>query len=269
MVFSENPACSNPHPWTGQVTRVASDCNSARCGHKSLLHARNPLNRAKDKAKDVLCLNNLKQIGIAFKIYAEENKDKIPRGSDNTTRKFWQQLFLPYIEGHYASDTEFWKVGVFNCPAYPDREQIRDYLIHPYKPRSDARSTSVPGGQESALYSYLSRAVSPSQYIYITDYEDPYENKLDPFEKDWLFILKATDTWADKSNSMMFYDVWAPTHLPYYDPPNRGSISDSFRAARARHRKEGANNLFLDSHAEWLHYSQSVPERWNVKGWEE
>ncbi len=34
--------------------------------------------RAKDKSKDIACLNNLKQLGIALNLYADENDGKLP-----------------------------------------------------------------------------------------------------------------------------------------------------------------------------------------------
>jgi len=225
------------------------------------------LKTAKDKAKDVFCLNNLKQIGVAFKLYAQENNDLVPRGNDEA-QIFWQDLFLPYTDGAQSGNKDFWEVGVYNCPAYPDREQIMDYIINAFKTRANPWQSTSAELHEAKNPSRLSRATAPAQYIYIADYEDPYENKLDPFDKDWIQILRVGDDWSTIASKMMFFDVWAHTHLPYYDPPRTGD-SFSFRVARARHRKEGANNLFLDSHAEWLRYTDSTPLRWNVKGWEE
>jgi prepilin-type N-terminal cleavage/methylation domain-containing protein len=37
------------------------------------------LARAKDKAKDTACLNNLKQLGVAVMLYADENDGKLPK----------------------------------------------------------------------------------------------------------------------------------------------------------------------------------------------
>jgi prepilin-type N-terminal cleavage/methylation domain-containing protein/prepilin-type processing-associated H-X9-DG protein len=36
------------------------------------------LARAKDKAKDIMCVNNLKQLGVAVRMFADENGGKLP-----------------------------------------------------------------------------------------------------------------------------------------------------------------------------------------------
>ena len=225
---------------------------------------------AKDKAKDIVCLNNLKQMGIAFKMYAQENNDLVPRGNDYD-KPFWQDLFLPYTQGYEAVEGEFWKVGVYNCPAYPDPQQINDYVMNAFKTRSLSQ-LFAPGSaaqNEASSPSRLSRAVSPAFYVYIADYEDRRANKLDNYEKDWIKVTKESDDWNTIVNNMVKYDIWTASHLPSYDPPRLDDEGYSFRVARARHRKEGCMNLFLDSHAEWLKYTDNTPFRWNVKGWEE
>ncbi len=225
---------------------------------------------AKDKAKDIVCLNNLKQMGIAFKLYAQDNRDFVPRGNDYNL-PFWQDLFLPYTQGYESGSGQFWNVGVYNCPAYPDSEQIVDYIINAFKTRPP-NELYVPGTAaqyEASKPSRLSRAVSPSQYIYIAEYEDRRPNKLDNFEKNWIKVISEKDDWSTMMNYIIMYDIWTASHLPAFDPPRLDSDGYSFRVARARHRKEGSMNLFLDSHAEWLHYTDNTPLKWNVRGWEE
>jgi len=226
---------------------------------------------AKDKAKDVLCMNNLKQIGVAVRSYAEENKDKVPRASSSGDDKpFWQQYFLSYVD-RIPGEREFWKSGVYNCPAYPDKDQIMDYIINGFATRPNARSKTSPSGEECTAPRVLSRAKSPSQCIYISEYEDTRSNSVDPFEKPWIQVIRSTDSWDTMQTKLIYTDVWTPTHLPYFDPPSRGGSGTdgtSFRVARARHRREGSDNLFLDMHVEWLHYKDNTAERWNVRGWE-
>ena len=54
------------------------------------------LARAKERAKATQCLSNLKQLGVAMTLYADENNQMIPRGDD----PIWWELFAPLIGGN-------------------------------------------------------------------------------------------------------------------------------------------------------------------------
>lgn len=53
------------------------------------------LARAKESAKRVHCLNNLRQLGIAFKMYADENNSYFP---PNRMTNRWSNLMYPYYQ---------------------------------------------------------------------------------------------------------------------------------------------------------------------------
>ncbi|MFH0795926.1 MAG: DUF1559 domain-containing protein [Candidatus Omnitrophota bacterium] len=73
------------------------------------------LSQAREKARQTVCLNNLKQIGLAFAMYLQDYDDWIFPMADNT---FWFQKLCPA----YASN-----VKTFECPSSfserPDRKQ--------------------------------------------------------------------------------------------------------------------------------------------------
>lgn len=50
---------------------------------------------AREKAKRTVCLNNLKQIAIAFNVYATDWNDTIPLGHKDTGPENARNLFLP------------------------------------------------------------------------------------------------------------------------------------------------------------------------------
>lgn len=64
------------------------------------------LRRARDQAKGVTCRNNLKQIALAFTLYAEDNEGKFPRNGG-----IWIVKFLPYIGGQGDEDKDYRKMG--------------------------------------------------------------------------------------------------------------------------------------------------------------
>jgi prepilin-type N-terminal cleavage/methylation domain-containing protein/prepilin-type processing-associated H-X9-DG protein len=57
------------------------------------------LNQAREKAKGISCLNNMKQIGLGFKLYLDDNNEFFPWASDpgqpsSGIKKFWPYAML-------------------------------------------------------------------------------------------------------------------------------------------------------------------------------
>ena len=62
------------------------------------------LHRVKIQAKGVMCRSNLRQIGMAANMYAEEYNLYIPRGMSSATGKAWFQLFMPFLSQQVIND---------------------------------------------------------------------------------------------------------------------------------------------------------------------
>ena len=81
------------------------------------------LNSAREQAKQVACLNNLRQLGIVYQLYATENKDQVPLG-------YWQGEpwtgYFVYNQRELALMGCLWRAHVlkqpsaFYCPAQVD-----------------------------------------------------------------------------------------------------------------------------------------------------
>ena len=73
------------------------------------------LSRAKGKANDTQCISNLRQIGIALSIYADENQGKLPFAERRPTTPVDPTHVLPRIvdvlSNHVAG-----VVAIFRCP---------------------------------------------------------------------------------------------------------------------------------------------------------
>jgi len=196
------------------------------------------LQRVKKQAKGVVCKNNMKQIGMAANLYAEDYDLFVPRSADWSTitdMRPWFQCFMPYL-AQKAIDDDYRNVKIFRCPSYPDKEQTLCYVVNGW-PNEGANRT---------WQSKLAECEHPSTTIYLADNEDG----------PWRTIIKmATD------RDLTRCDVWTETHLP--DSDNQ-DITEGRRVARARHR-DGCNVLFLDWHAEWMAAEEMTVDMWRFE----
>ncbi|MDD2710942.1 MAG: DUF1559 domain-containing protein [Verrucomicrobiae bacterium] len=72
--------------------------------------------KARDKAKQISCMNNLKQLSTAILMYAQEHEDRLPplwgALGDN-----WWDMTSPYMGKQVTSLDERNQIKIFKCPA--------------------------------------------------------------------------------------------------------------------------------------------------------
>lgn len=115
------------------------------------------LSQAKSKAKQTQCLSNLKQVGLAVLLYADEHKNRVQISSPLDTQFTWGGLL--YTNQHVGSRS------VFLCPAYPPREftnWFRTYGVWSDPPKS------VTAGEydEDVVVSAIPK---PVDYVHLAD----------------------------------------------------------------------------------------------------
>ena len=75
------------------------------------------LAKAKQKGQSTVCLNDLKQVGLAMLMFADEHDDMVPRGTAGNARRWWLE-FMPYVpEG--GTERDYRNIRIFMCPSYP------------------------------------------------------------------------------------------------------------------------------------------------------
>lgn len=197
------------------------------------------LAKAKEKAKGISCINNLKQLGLAMIFYADENNNFVPRGSDSETGlPFWYFL-TPHVGGRATND--FDKVKMFVCPSYPEKKQLICYAVNnwSFKSRADL------GGVDYNKPTKITAVQRPTDTIYLVDYE---------FWPAAQIIDNATNAVA---NTVI--DVWSNNHLPI-NPLTKLNNAAS-RVARARHGA-GPNCLFFDAHVAYKSAKSITTDDW-------
>ena len=107
------------------------------------------LSRAKKQGQAVRCLSNLKQIGMAMYLYAEDNDRRVIRAEirdglkANQNPVFWSIAYMAYIGGSKTDAvTHYYEVDVYDCPSYPD--QGADHRLHRQRIRLQDPGQGVP-----------------------------------------------------------------------------------------------------------------------------
>jgi prepilin-type N-terminal cleavage/methylation domain-containing protein/prepilin-type processing-associated H-X9-DG protein len=81
------------------------------------------LNKARAKAKATACINNLKQFGLAFSMYAGDYDDWVPPGELRTPYRLkWTEAIH---NNGYMKNTK-----TFSCPSYAPREGAGSYYTY-------------------------------------------------------------------------------------------------------------------------------------------
>jgi len=206
------------------------------------------LSRARKQGRDVYCLNNLRQLGIALQMYAQEYDDFIPRALDNQQAR-WILVFTPFLGEQYRRIEDYRKVDIYQCPSFPrdgvgmnsarNAEQTVDYVVNAWD-MDKPGITNGQGGQQMDKPTKLHSVQQTSQRIYLADNE----------AGNWRPVIRDKNQ-LDLASNLNVLDVWSTTHMADSYQTSSGS-NLTRRVAQDRHRNNGCNNLFFDGHVDWL-----------------
>lgn len=197
------------------------------------------LHKAREQGKDVICRNNLKQIGLGAHFYAEAWDLRLPRGAAGNTA--WYTLFMNYL-AQKPLGNDYRTVDIYRCPSYPDKQQTVCYIVNGWE--FDSRRDTT--GHEILDYSRVTDCRRPAETLYLVD------NENGPWRA---VITSATDDGINRC------DIWNPGHLPMSDSQD---VTRGRRVARARH-KNGCNTLWLDWHVGWMAAADMTADMWRWK----
>ncbi len=224
------------------------------------------LGLAKKQAKRLLCSTNLRSMGQAAMLYADENKGIIirtdfepNRSRDNIHfsvsmlrglgydgritgiyREFNPRLVVPILR----------EIEVFQCPSFPEPDQALDYLSSAFPMPYTAKNIrlDVTGGGNRGRQ-------SEGQRQDLSDYEKFFS--LSRFAKHnpsrFIYITEAHESLPTFRLSM--HDMWFTSQLPFGAFPR---ISNDTR------HPGGVNAMFFDGSARTLSFS-SMDSGWPNK----
>jgi prepilin-type N-terminal cleavage/methylation domain-containing protein/prepilin-type processing-associated H-X9-DG protein len=115
------------------------------------------LSRAKAKAKQIQCLNNLKQIGIATLNYAHDNRGLVPLDVRYEPGTTWASLL--------STNQNLRPLEIFLCPAYPPT--VMTNWLRTFGVRLDPPTNAIQGRFETDLQ--VESILQPSEYLHVAD----------------------------------------------------------------------------------------------------
>ena len=199
--------------------------------------------KAKEKGRQTYCYNNLKQIGLAVVLYADDHDGMVPRGN----APYWWQVYIPLLGGRTAAMDEYGRIKVYTCPSYPDKRQVICYVVNAWQFSSPQDRT----GSEITGLQKMSRFQNPADTIYLADNESGPNRPV--------FTLTTIIGSRDLN------DVWSPNHLPYPSPNNTAGPPSPERRVSAKRHGKGPNLLYFDGHAGWKNSRLMTVDDWREK----
>jgi prepilin-type N-terminal cleavage/methylation domain-containing protein/prepilin-type processing-associated H-X9-DG protein len=199
------------------------------------------LAKAKAASQKANCLSNLHQMGLGLLMYADDYGGLIPRGNNPT----WWQVLTPQFGAQRTTD--YTKVRIYVCPAYPDKRQLICYVVNAWNFSSPADRV----GFEVTGMTKLTRVQRPVDTIYFADNEH--------FAGDASGSRRPIITTLGPIGSVDLNDVWAPEHLPY--AANGTTLNQQRRVAASRHGR-GPNLMFFDGHSALKRANRITVDDW-------
>ena len=75
------------------------------------------LSQAREKARQAVCMNNLKQIGLAFFMYADDHDDNFPRFASGALPWYETLIATGYIKSWGSNKSNNIRAGILDCPS--------------------------------------------------------------------------------------------------------------------------------------------------------
>ena len=138
------------------------------------------LNRARDKAKAISCMNNLKQLGLAETFYVDSNDGFFTwLDVQKPTSLFWHEILRDSMPPANTYDYSKGRKSILYCPSGDDRNDsgviskyITSYGAMYYGPMNDSRNghdTSINTGSTKYRPSRITQVSKPSRTVLLAD----------------------------------------------------------------------------------------------------
>ncbi|MCM8821783.1 MAG: DUF1559 domain-containing protein [Candidatus Omnitrophica bacterium] len=205
------------------------------------------LSKAREKARQAVCLNNLKQIGLAVQFYAQDYDEWLPAArEEGTTQRTWVTYILPYLlKSPTYGTAPITRVSYFDLYDGFHRTpvNVKNIFWCPSGPRERYTPYGTPTKLEDGPnYGYNG---------YCGFFNSTYGYPAYPY-----YSRKKLSRVKEPSKAFLITDVRAgPNETNIYRHLYPSSKTHVGEAISRRHTG-GVNILFVDSHCEWRKWEQ-------------
>jgi prepilin-type N-terminal cleavage/methylation domain-containing protein/prepilin-type processing-associated H-X9-DG protein len=196
--------------------------------------------QARAKARQNVCLSNMRQIGQAQQMYAQDYDETMPLLLDTKNSRWWFAILMPY---HKNKD-------VYRCPELPDNASTRASSRD-----MDGRTSNYPMGYNVNVIHGTSHAFYwgfpvqdkiaqfefPGEHLWLADANRPGEHQ----HGDLRCIFDSPSTWIEFNSN-----TYGAAHRPLIERYQQ-QWPDVALFVTPRHNN-GANCVFVDGHAKWV-----------------
>jgi prepilin-type N-terminal cleavage/methylation domain-containing protein/prepilin-type processing-associated H-X9-DG protein len=227
------------------------------------------LNQAKEKGKRTVCQSNLRQLGMALTLYADEHNQypacfrRIPAGRGAPDPKgsqvsLWNALVLPYLANNHE---------VFNCPSFPPffgwtTEPSALGYFYPTNIEGNRPFSYAINANGVAIVNLGLVKTTPLNMDTITRTPGEIRAPADMIaigDDMSGTIQRAVHNWVKPMGWGVFHGVYLIRETGSDGPaPVVGTVHN-----------QGGNMVFLDGHVEWnrwwkwIEFSDAAAKRWN------
>lgn len=195
------------------------------------------LNQAREKAKQIDCVSNLKQFGTANAMYLVDYNGYMPTSNGSAIEHYWTYLLCPYLG--VSLDNKYWRLVYEDAPNY-----MASFKCKSAHPGNASATATIYYGANMA---HLSAPVgSKYQYPFITAGVAPVK------------MNKVPNTCFLFSDARLSYFIYNPLVAPFTSDKDGDGLSDTgtsqkdFNGGAPERHMNGANYAIMDGHVTYL-----------------
>ncbi len=192
------------------------------------------LNKAREKAKQISCLNNMKQLGVGFAMYTNDNEGYFPCALHTASGVTWCGVMLEYMGTRWGAKG----LNIFKCPSDTSARlttgtyaywHARSYAMNAGAGTDGLRGTAWGNGS-----SKMSKIQVPSQLINLGEVKVPTSLKLFVEHTGGVVLYASVPSdpvygqmpgWHWGNNNYLFADGHTKIHQ-YYETVGNGTLAN-------------------------------------------